>query len=350
MKLQRLRDESELLAHWWLHEIREIAADLEQRWAPGKPQRTTLYLTPTLGRVEQRWRDSHVQSTEFSRTAGREAWVSTCPDGTPVHVVLPESEVLIRKIRLPAAAERTIAAVIELQLARDLPVARDQVQVDWRVEARSPDRSKIDVAIALVRRTEIASILDATSEWKLRVLSISVAIETDQSAFNFAPRRTARMTGRLTTIERRLMMSAAALMVLYVALVGVQWLNERSVVGEALAAANIPAQRVEHMRAQLAERSKPIAALSTLMQSPSSATVLSDLTATIPTDTWLPQLAIQILDNSATLTFTAITPAATQLMDGLERAAHIADVTLRSSSNTGLAERDRVELSARWTP
>jgi len=343
---RRLREECTHLAQWWLHEMREVAADLEQRWAPGKAQRTTLYLTPLLGRIEQRWRDGRVQSTEFAPAA---AGIPVASD-TSIHVVLPESDVLIRRIRLPAAAERNIAAVIELQLARELPVARDQVHVDWRIEARSPDGSKIDVAIAMVRSSEIARIMDATSEWKLRVLSISVAIEADRTAFNFAPRRSARAIGQLTTIDRRLMVSAAVLTILHVALVGAQWFTERSIVGKALAAANIPAQRVEHMQAQLAEQRKPLAVLSALMQSPSSAAVLTDLTATIPTDTWLPQLEIQIRDNDATLTLTAITPTATLLMDRLESAPRVAEIKLRSSSPAGLAERDRIELSARWTP
>jgi len=357
MKWARLiREECAALAGWWLHEMREMIADLEQHWAPGKPYRTTIYLMPTLGKVERRWRNGTIQSAEFQHSANgdfsaesRDLLTQSAADGTPVHVVLPQSDILIRHLRLPTGAERSLASVIELQLERELPLARDQVQVDWRIEARHPNGTKIDVSIAAIRRGDIERLLDALSQWKLRVLSIAVDLGAQRTAFNFAPRRISRPSGQLARIDRWLTASAVALIAIFVAVVGAQWLRERFVVGAALAAADMPAQRVEHLRAELAKRSKPMSELLRLMQSPSSAEVLADLTSAVPGDSWLSQLEIHVLDDDPILKFTAITPAAALLVDRLESAPHIERVELQSSSTAGLAtERDRVELSAHW--
>lgn len=353
-----VREECVTLAHWWLHEMRETAADLAQRWAPGRPHRTTIYLTSTTGRVEQQWRDGRVRSTEFQRTQNgtpNPLWRDLLPDDsaaddTPVHVVLPRSDILLRRVRLPAGAESSLAAVVELHLERELPVARDQVHVDWRIEARIPDGAKIDVTIAVIKRSDIERLLDAMSHWKLRVLSIGVAMDADRTAFNLAPRRRIlRPTGRLASIDRWLTISAAALIVIYAGLVGAQWMRERFVVDASLAMTNVPAQRVERMRAQLKMRSEPLSTLLRLMQLPSSAEILADLTATMPNDSWLPQLEIHVLDDSASLKLTAITPAAALLVDRLERSPHIDSVELQSSTAAGLVQQDRVELSAHWT-
>jgi Type IV pilus assembly protein PilM len=356
MWARRIHEEYAALADWWLHEVCEAVADLQQRRSPGKPHRTTIYLAPTLSKVEQRWRDGTVRSAEFHSTESgessaewREILAQSAADGAPVHVVLSQSGILLRRMRLPAGAEKNLASVIELQLERELPVPRDQVQVDWCIEARNPEQTKLYVLVAAIRRSDIVRLLESVNQWKLRVLSLSVDMGAQRTAFNFAPRRVARVSRRLTRIDRWLMASAAALVVTWAIVVGTQWLRERFVVDAAFKAATVPAQRVEHLRTQLAKRSGPMLELLRLTELPSSAEMLADLTAAIPSDSWLPQLVIQLNDSDSVIKLTAITPAAVSLVERLESAPHIERVELQSSSAAGLAaERDRVELSAQW--
>jgi hypothetical protein len=355
--MQRVREEYTSLSSWWLHEMREAFADLKQRLAPGRPHRTTISLSRTAGTVVQQWRNGTIKSAEFQRTqtgdlpADRsEFWPAATTDAATAHVVLPKSAILMRRIWLPANAEHNLTPLVELQLERELPIPRDQVHVDWRIEARNRDRTKIEVVIGIVWRSEIERLVSAMSQWKLRVASIAVDQDGDAPSFNFAPRRTRRSTSRLARVDRLLVISAAIFWLAYAGVIGAQWMRERIVVTEALAEMTAPTLRVEHMRAELDQRRRPMLTLLQLMAAPSSAEVLADLTAAVPRDSWLQQLEIRSLDdNSSLIKLTAITPTATQLVNQLEQSPRFENVALQSAGTMGLGmARDRAELSARW--
>jgi hypothetical protein len=355
--VQRLRVEYTALMSWWLHEIREIIADLEQRLAPGKPHRTTIFLSRTAGSVIQQWRNGTVKSSEFQRTRSgdfpgdrSEFWPTAKHDATTVHVVLPGSAMLVRRIWLPASAAQNLQAVVELQLERELPVPRERVQADWRIEARNRDGTKIEVAIGVVWRSEIERVLTAIGQWKFRVATISVDLGDHVTVFNFATRRNRGSVGTLTRVDRVLMMSSAIFLLAYIGVSGAQWLHERIVVQRALSNMTSRAAKIERTRAQLNERRKPMLALLGLMATPSSAEVLADLTNAVPRDSWLQQLDIRSFeDGSSQINLTASTPAATQLVSQLQQSPHLEKVELQSAATLGLGTtRDSAELSAMW--
>jgi len=352
----RMRAEYTALAGWWLHEMREVGADLSQRLAPSRPHRTTLSLTRTSGTVLQEWRNGTAKSLEFQRTASgdlpqeRNDFWPDAVDGTAMRVVLPKSSLLVRRAWIPAGAERNLGPVVELQLERELPIPRDQVQVDWRIETHNADRTKIEVAIAAVWRSEIERLHDALSRWKLRAISIAVDLGSERAAFNFSPRRAYRSSARLASVDRWLLLSAVFLVFAYTVVSGAQWLHERIIVTEALSKTSAPALRVESMRADLEKRGEPVATLQPLMAAASSAEVLSVLTAVVPRDTWLQQLDIRTLtEGSYSIKFIAITPSATALVARLEQSQQFKSVELQSSGAWGVATgRDRAEVSMRW--
>jgi general secretion pathway protein L len=350
------KEECKSLAAWWMNEMREAFMDLEHRVVPGRPQQTTIVLSTASGTVTQRWRDGSTKSSEFQRTVTgdlpaerSECWPTPATDTTTVDVVLPPSAVLLRRIWLPAAAEKNLAPIAELQLERELPVPRDQIQVDWHIGARSHDGNRVEVMFAVAWRQEIERLVTALQRWNVRIASIAVDLGEGKRAFNFSPRFSRRSTGRLTRIDRLLLMSAMLLTFTYGLVVGAQWLHERVLVDKVLAGSREPAARVEHMLSTLATRRVPVDSLNRLIAAPSSGELIAELSASVPPDTWLQQLEIRAVDEQRwTIKIAAITPATPALLDHLAHSPRFANVELQSSNASEAAGRERAELSASW--
>jgi hypothetical protein len=250
---------------------------------------------------------------------------------------------------LPAAAEKNLAPIAELQLEREIPVPREQIQVDWHIGARGNDGSRIEVVFAVVWRQEIERLIAALQRWNVRIASIAIDLGEGRRAFDFSPRFSGRASGRLARVDRLLVTTAMLLMLVYGGVIGAQWLHERTLANKALLSLREPAERVEHMLASLATRRKPIESLHRLIAAPSSGELLAELTHAVPADTWLQQLEIRALDEQRwAIKMAAITPATAVLSDRLAHSPRFANVELESASASGTAGRDRAELTASW--
>jgi hypothetical protein len=340
---------------WWLHEMHEVVADLGERLAPGRPYRTMITFDENVGNVVQSWRNGTSRAAQFSRTADgdwprdrREFWPETTSEHPAVHVLLRPSAILMRRLRLPAGAAGDLMPIVELQLERELPLARDQVHVDWRVESR--DREHIEVTIVIVRRAELESMHELMDRWRLRVLTIGVAASDTPGAFDLGRQRKRRFGVALARVDKLMALSAATLLIAYACVTGAQWLHERMVVEEELAGIREAASRVERLLTELQERSRPVAQLEQLMGGESGAHILAMLSSALPADSWLPELDIRCADDgTCSIKAIAITPVATRLLDGLQKLPSLAGTQLHSSHAAQAdSGRDRVEISAQW--
>ena len=354
---RRFRQEAASFWGWWWHELREAAADLEQRVSPGRPQHTTVALYPNSGAVIRKWRDGKTESAGFQYTPSADLpadpaqfWPQAGTDRSNIRVILPPGTILLRRVWLPEEAERNLMQIIELQLERELPIPRAQVHADWRVEKHDRERERIEVLVAVVRRSEVTRLLDTLGQWNVRVGSIAADLGDGRTAFNFSPRKSKHAAGGLTPIERLLATGAVSLLVVLAGIVTTQWLHERMLVAQELLKTTAPTVRVKHMTAQFEKSRAPLTALQQVMDLPSSAVVLADLTTAVPRESWLQQLEIRNSeDGNCTVRFTAITPGATSLIERLAQSAQFRNVELHSSGASNLtAGHDRAEVSARW--
>jgi hypothetical protein len=339
----RGRTELAALARWWLSIVREAANDLLRHWAPNQAWRTTLRLGAAgTGQILQEIRNGKLTSVEFQVQPA-------LPARSSVHVLLPQSMILLNRIWLPAAAQSSLERIIELRLERELPLPRAQVQVGWHVEAHSADGKRIRVAIAAIRNSELARVREALRRWQLRALSIRVEMEASRAAFSFAAYDTPSLQ-HASHVDRWLAASAVVMLLASMGVTIGQWLHERVVVERAIAALRAPAERIAMTRAELTRRRAPLLALQPLQRAASVAEVLATLTPTIASDSWLPQLEIRSNPGNTSLQLTVMTPSAAALLDRLENSPYFERVELRTSSNTGDPfHRDRAELTARWS-
>ena len=352
-----MRTELAALAGWWVHEVRKVLADLQQRLAPGRPHRTTILLSDTGGgTVVRRWRDGTEESIPFLRTTQgdlpadrNDFWPVSPTEGGTVHVVLPPTATLVRRVWLPAAVERNLAPVVELELERELPMPRSEIHADWRVGARNRDRTKIEVVIAIVWKREIERLIGTLTQLHLRVATIGVAV-SGETAFNFAPLRSRRSAKRLTRAEQMLSAGVAFFVFAYLGVLSAQWMYERTTIAAAISEAREQTYRVEHMQSQLASLRMPIEVLMKEIASPASAEALLDLAAALPQDSWVQTLDMHTLDDgTCVLKLVIITPVATALVNQLARVSHFQKVALQSSSPASFALfRDRAEIEMQW--
>lgn len=348
-------EECTALAGWWLHEMQQMLADIQQYLAPGRPHRTTIFLSSTGGTVVQEWRDGTARSAEFARTASgdlpaapREFWPTPWIDGATVHLVLPAASVLIHRVWLPSSAVRNLTPVIQLQLERELPLPCDQVRIDWQIGAHNHDRTRIEVLIAVLRRHELERWIDTLRQWKVRIGSVGVTVG-GATACNFSPNDARRTAASMTRVDRRLIIGAGVSLLLFLGVTAGQWMQERKVVAAAIAKASEPAARVELMRSRLDTLQAPMTKLIELIQSTSSAQVLADLTAAIPRDTWVQQLDLRSTDRDACLiNMVVVTPAATLLADHLSHTPHFSSVELQSAGLAQTIGSDLAEIQTVW--
>jgi Tfp pilus assembly protein PilN len=87
------------------------------------------------------------------------------------YVVLPRRSALISRLALPAAAKSDMAQVIEFELERLVPIAREEIYFDFLVRDLG---TKLDVQVVSVPRRVVGEVLGALEDAGVRARSVAV--------------------------------------------------------------------------------------------------------------------------------------------------------------------------------
>ena len=266
-------------------------------------------------RLKGRWQGSAVQG--FCRAWGQELLASLpaalrhalqpgraprhCPwplpvgiaEAGPVILDLPADTVLVQHLALPLAAARDLHQVMDYELDRFTPFTADQVHYVVRRDRVSGEQ--LWVTLALVRREWLQACLDTCSAQGLTLAGIAVLdADGETTGLDLLPSAHQPATHAR---GRRLAMGMGVLCLLLAAAIPAAWLHNRS-----LALAAMQAE-VNSLRQQASEVATLRTALDDAqgaaqfllkrrMGQPSRALLLSELTACLPSDTWLQRLDI----------------------------------------------------------
>lgn len=210
---------------------------------------------------------------------------------------LPRSRVLLRQLRLPAAAENNLPQVLGFEMDRQTPFKADQVFSDYRITARDPASKTISVELAVVPRPA----MDADLE---RLESLEPALDgvdgwSDQAGsaplgFNFLP-RDRRVKRHNTRLRINLALAAVAVLLLLVAMN--LWVANRehalAAMTDDVAALQKEAKQVTVLRKGLAESVKAASYLGRKKSTaPSLVAMVQEVTHALPDDTWLMRLSV----------------------------------------------------------
>lgn len=215
----------------------------------------------------------------------------------PVWLLLPASEVLLRRLQFPRAAMDNLARVLAYEMDRQTPFKADQVHFDYRIDPETWGERQIGVDLVVATRASVERALRQAQQLSLPLAGIACLDPHDDGS--------ARMDVNLLPVERRarrdhsrLRINAILLAALLLGLFMVmqQSLQRREQALEALQqrvhAVRLEAQQVAELRSALEEAVQGANFLSDRRaERPPLTLVLAELTRTLPDDTWLEQLS-----------------------------------------------------------
>ncbi|HEY0180741.1 MAG TPA: PilN domain-containing protein [Dokdonella sp.] len=290
---------------WW---GRELLACLPERWRSVLTERSESLLLDLRGDEIVVWRERGDVAREYARirrdlpadAQGAEfRRLRAAIDDPMVRTVfcIPAGRVLTRTLSLPAAAEDNLRQVLSFEMDRQTPFKADQVYFDSRVIGHDASGRSVQVELVLLPRAQLDEEIGALPPG---------ANELDGVDSWLAEPGGARRRVNLLPVERRvrrrdlrvpLNLGLAALAVLLVIVNMSESLANRSAALEAMRAevdrAGTEAKQVAALRKTLADSISGANFLNDRKRKgPLTVALFNDLTARIPTDTFLERLQI----------------------------------------------------------
>ncbi|WP_122341970.1 type II secretion system protein GspL [Pseudomonas caricapapayae] len=280
---------------WWVAELRACLPPRVRRW---------------LGRetLEQ----AHVWPL-----------VEPLPDASPQArrvLLLPASAVLVQPLQLPAAAARNLSTVVGYELDRFTPFDAGQLYFVARQDSRSA--SFVQVTLVAILRERLDAILSECAERGLRPDAVDVVTDTGNAGMGTGGQRMGidllpmplrpQQSRSGHRLQRWLIWLCAGLLLSAMLL----WLNDRQSLLDDMQA-SVQAQKaqvgeIQQLRQQL---TNTLGAANYLIRrkaaQPPLSALLSELTACLPSDTWIEHLEIS---DSAEVAFSGQSAKASALI------------------------------------
>ncbi len=97
-------------------------------------------------------------------------------EGRRVNVVylLPNNEVLVRKIALPQAAKENLDEVIGFELDKYVPFKAEQVQISYKIDKENSSEDKVVLDLAVIPKQKVADIIALTEEKSIELDALDV--------------------------------------------------------------------------------------------------------------------------------------------------------------------------------
>ncbi|MET0332359.1 MAG: type II secretion system protein GspL [Dyella sp.] len=251
----------------------------------------------------------------------REALREVAPQDLRLALCLPLAAVLRRRLQLPRAARDSLHQVAAYEMDRQTPFRLDQVHYGIRELALPAAAGRLTAELVVVPRPSLDAHLARLRELGVSVDAVDVAAGFDRLGADLLP---PGLTPRRQDPRRRLNLALAALTVLLLVAGLNVWLHNRTVALATMQAQvdamHVEAQQVAKLRQQWQDNAVAAGFLRRRKAAaPSVLAVLEELTARLPTDTWLERFT---LDNTGRLGFQGQSAQAARLVDAL-RDAHL---------------------------
>jgi general secretion pathway protein L len=281
---------------WWLSQLRELVPGTHgdatsrrravlvvasNRSNEGAPASITA-------RIERRGRAERLGKIALNPDGLRALKRTASSLGRTFQTLLevPSSQVLEKKLVLPAAAERELDQVLVLAMDRETPFAADEVYWDGRVEERDRAKRLITVRLSMVAKAQFADLVAALTQAALAPTAL----------ISGRNRRIVIALDHGSASRRHAVTMALALLcaVLAIAAIAVPFAQQSIALGrvdDQIDSLRPAVDAVERVRQRAANDRKQVEALAAQRAAfGDPLAMLAAVTAAIPDDTWLNSL------------------------------------------------------------
>ena len=287
---------------WWLGELKQAMPGAWQARLQHARRRVTLEMGPeslTVG-VEENGRVSPLEEFALSQDAKlQQQQIQDLLERNdlreaPRFLLLEQSVVLCKELKLPLAAESNLAQVLTFEMDRQTPFQASGVYFDWKVLDRIGATSQLQLQLFVVPRPEVERSVDALAGRGVALAGVDVVDDGHSQGLNLLPperrERTTNPKGRLN-----LVLGLAVVVLLAAVMAQSLYLRAHQVaeLEQAIAAVQGEARKVMNIRQQIEDTGEAAGFLATRRAaSPLAIELLADVTRLLPDDTYLDRLVI----------------------------------------------------------
>jgi len=330
--LDTLSDAAAAFLRWWTEQLQELLPSVVKTFLENSVERWTVRI------VDQHWQlrsdTREAECIELDMAAPASAVQTLIERLEPrvrakrLNVLIPSSDILTRRIRIPKSAGTHMRAVTKLQLDRLSPFAGETVHFDcYKTGAIGPD--DLEIEIGIVQKATLSRYEERLSSIGLTPRRFAVA----DCNLSFRPVR------RVWTLHERhqVLLAGAAAATWTVALLLAPTLRDAEVqsLSAELTDLRTPALDAAAAHTELERLARPLVAATHLVAQPNALDVLELLTNSIPVDVQVTNLLVE--GRAVRLIGLAKDPHA--VVAALRRAGRLRSVHLVSSSPHGSAEQ-----------
>jgi general secretion pathway protein L len=287
---------------WWIEELRLAMPAGWQQKLQHAMRRVTLALdgdSLKVGLDENRSLQtlevfSNSQDATLQKKQVENLLVRNELQEAPRFLLLDIETILNRELKLPLAAEPSLAQVLSFEMDRQTPFRASDVYYDWKVLERGGDSGQLRLEMFVAPRAGIDESVKALADRGIHLSGIDIVDGGRTLGVNLLPaeRRTRRRNPKA-----RLSFALAALSCVLLAMVMAQslYLRAHQVVKleDAIAAVQGEAREVMQIKKQIEETSEAAGFLARSRSAvPLAIEILADVTRILPDDTYLDRLVI----------------------------------------------------------
>lgn len=287
---------------WWLSELKQMLPESWQQRLRLATRRITILLDGASIRIGVEdggvirdlgefplQQDAALQQTQVRALIEQHELADM-----PRFLLLDESRVLRKPLRLPAAAEANLRQVLAFEMDRQTPFRASEVYFDWRIAQGSKEAAEIALELLVAPRKIIDAACDQVTARAFAPTGVDILEGGRALGVNLLPpERRVGVVNPRTRLNYGLAAAAAVLLVVVMA----QSLNLRAgrvaELEAAIAEVQDDARRVQRLREQVQETGEAASFLTRKRaRVPMAIEVLADVTRTLPDDTYLDRLVI----------------------------------------------------------
>jgi len=291
-----------MFMRWWIEELRLAMPASWQQKLQHAMRRVTLAVDGDalkVGLDENRTLQplevfSNSQDDPLQRKQFENLLVRNELQEAPRFLLLDIESILNRELKLPLAAESSLAQVLSYEMDRQTPFRASDVYFDWKVLERGGDNGQLRLEMFVAPKAGIDEEIRTLADRGIHLSGIDVVEDGRTLGVNLLP---AERRARRRNPRTRLNIALGALSLVLLALVMAQSLYMRAhqveKLEDAIAAVQGEAREVMQIKKQIEETSEAAGFLARSRAAvPLAIAVLADVTRILPDDTFLDRMVI----------------------------------------------------------